>query len=286
LEDEQLNSYITDKYAGMLTEEDVGNLFGLLVKKLDDNRSEAARRCGLTGKATYDWEEATYVELGTKRKVLEASLRENFLETVEFLLGRSKSRSLDLLRTILSTLYANALETTSGNDFENTLAKFETIRLRHQGLIKDGIQDEITDMASLLRKRASELGVHVKERTINEFSGEEMINALQLIGHVYVENPIEAERFAVRDLGIPADVLEPIIQTFKNLCFTKEVQTAAFLDIQGRLDQRTVTAAAGKLFGTIVYQALGLHRDVAVAVPQLTGESTREGMPYEITRAT
>jgi hypothetical protein len=279
-----LNSYITDKYAGMLTEEDVANLFNFLVKKLGENRSEAARRCGLTGKATYDWEEATYVKLETKKKVLEASLRENFIETVEYLVGRSTNRSLDLLRTILSTLYANALEA-YGNEFEKTFVKFETIRTGHRGIIKDGIQDEVTDMTSLLRKRASELGVSLGEKTINEFSAEEMINAIQLIGHVYVENPMEAEAFAVKDLGLPADALKPVIQTFKNLCFTREVETTALADIHKKVDQRIRTAATGKLFWTTVQpQPFLAQHDVAIQQP--AGESAKEGMSHEIATAT
>jgi hypothetical protein len=284
LEDEQLNSYITDKYAGMLTEDDVANLFDVLVKKLSGNRSEAARRCGLTGKATYDWEGAAYVKLGTKKKVLEASLREIFLETVEYLVGRSTNRTLDLLRTILSTLYANALEATSRNEFKNAFAKFETIRVGHQGMIKDGIRDEAADMTSLLRKKASELGVPLEERTMNEFSGEEMINAIQLIGHVYVENPMEAETFAEKDLGLPSDVLKPIIQTFKSLCFTREMQTTAMADMHKRVDQRPLTATGGRLFWTVYPQAFVALHDVAIQQP--IGESAKEAMLHEITTAT
>jgi hypothetical protein len=283
MECKRLNSYIADKYAGMLTEEDVANLFNLLAKELGENRSEAARRCSLTGKATYDWEIAAYVKLGTKKKVLEAALKENFLETIEYLLGQSTNRSLDLLRTILSTLYANALEAASRNEFENTLAKFETIRVRHQGMIRDGIQDEVTDMTSLLRKRASELGVSLGAKAINEFSAEEMINAIQLIGHVYVENPMEAETFAVKDLGFPVDALKPVIQTFKNLCFAREVRTTALTDVHKKVDQRTVTAE--RLFWTTAY----LHPFLAqqdVAIQKLAGKSAEEDILHEITTTT
>lgn len=233
--------YIADKYAGMLTEEDVANLFNLLVAKLDNNRSEAARRCGLTGKATYDWGEAAYVKLGTKKKVLNASLEATFLETIEYLLGRSSYRSLDLLRTILSTLYADAIEAPSKEDFEATLNRFEKVHIRYQGTIKDGIQDEVTDMSSFLRKKALDLGVSLRTKTINEFSAEELVDAIQIVGHLYIENPPEAELFAVRDLGLPTDVLKPVLQTFRNLCFTRQMQTSAMTEIP-KVKQEPVAA--------------------------------------------
>lgn len=188
-----MKSYITDKYAGMLTENDVENLFNLLVANLGGNRSEAARKCGITGKATYDWVGAAYVKLGTKEKVLEASLRTNFLETVEYLLNQSTDRNLDLLRTTLGTFYADALEAPSQNDFKNDFEKFEAIRTRHQGLIRDGIYNEVANMTTSLRDKAEELGLPLQPKAMNDLSAEELLNVIQLVGQIYVENPTQAE---------------------------------------------------------------------------------------------
>lgn len=219
-----MSNYITDKYAGILTEEDVTLLFNLLAKELGENRSEAARRCGLTGKATYDWENAAYVKLGTKKKVLEASLKGNFLGTVEYLLGRSTDSSQDLLRTVLATLYSNALESLSLEDFKNAYTKFEQIRTRHIGMIRDEIQVEVTDMAIALREKAGDLSIAVDSKSINEFSTEEMLNAIKIIGQIYSENPGQAEAFAQKEIGLPMNALKPIIETFKNLCFMRKIQ--------------------------------------------------------------
>lgn len=237
-----MSNYITDKYAGMLTEEDVALIFNLLVKELGDNRSEAARRCGLTGKATYDWDGAAYVKLGTKKKVLEASLKGNFLGTVEYLLGRNTDSSQDLLRTILATLYSNALESGSAEDVRSNYTKFEKIRMSHLGMIRDGIQVEVTDMAIILRDKAAELGVAVEPKSISEFSAEEMLHAIQIIGHVYSENPIQAETFAEKDVGLPMDALKPIIETFKNLCFVRKVQTSATDEVHKKVQLLSIAA--------------------------------------------
>lgn len=258
-------TYITDKYAGMLTEEDVANLFNLLVTKLNNNRSEAARRCGLTSKATYDWEDTTYVKLGTKKKVLNTVLTETFLETIEYLLGRSADRSLDLLRTILSTLYANAIEAGSQNDFVATLTRFETIQKRYQGMIRDGIHDEVADMLSLLRKRALDLGLPLRTKSISEFSVEELVDAIQIVGHLYIENPSEAEMFAARDLGLPIDVLKPVIQTFGNLCFARQVQTSAIGETH-KVKQELSVAVTGSFWPP----------ERGHPYPTLTGEITQK----------
>lgn len=222
-----MSSYITDRYAGMLTEEDVTTLFNLLAKELGDNRSEAARRCRLTGKATYDWESATYVKLGTKKKVLEASLRGNFLNTVEYLLGRSTDSSQDLLRTVLGTLYSNALESSSSEDFKNAYTKFEQTRIRHKGMIRDEIQIEVTDMATTLREKAEGLGLAVNPRSTSEFSAEELLTSIRIIGQIYSENPLQAETFAEKEMDLPRGALKPIIETFNILCMTKKIHTNA-----------------------------------------------------------
>ena len=275
-----MNKYITDKYAGMLTEEDVAFLFNSLAKELGDNRSEAARQCGVTGKATYDWDEAAYVKLGTKKKVLSASLRSNFLGTAEYLFNRSTDRSVDLLRTILSTLYANALEAASIDDFKTAFAKFESIRTRHLGMIRDGIQNEVTDMTTFLKDKAKELEVPISAKRINEFSAEETLNAIQLIGHVYSENPIQAEVFAKQDVGIPEDFLKPVIETFRNLCLVRNVQTNATDEAHKIVKQRLITT--NKLPWTTCYLAPATPEETTW-MKHFVSKHTEGGITHEVT---
>lgn len=222
-----MSTYIADKYAGLLTEEDVNVLFNRLAKEFGDNRSEAARQCGLTGKATYDWEDAAYVKLGTKKKVLEASLKKNFLNTMEYLLSKSNNRNIDLLQMILSTLYANALEATSSEDFKTNFTKFELIRMRNLGIIREGMQTEVSDMSTMLKDKATEFRIPVAPRSVNEFSAEEIINVVQLVGRVYSENPTQAQSMAENDIGLPANALKPLIQTFNDLCFARKIRATA-----------------------------------------------------------
>jgi hypothetical protein len=209
-----------------MTKEDVGNLFNVLVRKLG-NRSEAARQCRLTGKATYDWEEVGYMKLRTKRKVLEACLRHDFLGTIEYLLNRNNERTVDVLRTILSTVYADAVETKSKEEFENLLDRFRALKLKYRGLVRDTIEDETSDMESLLRERSQSLGVFFREKSIDDLSAKELLDNLGIIGHFYFENPVEAESFARNNLILPEDALKPIFQTFRELCHIRDMKATA-----------------------------------------------------------
>lgn len=218
-----MSNYLAEKYAGMLTEEDVGILFNLLAGSFDGNRSEAARQCGLTGKATYDWQSASYVKLGTKNKVLQASLTCNFIETVEYLLSRNSDRTLDLLRTILENLYANALESVDSDQFTRAYTNFEKVRTSHLGLIRDSIQSEVSEMMTPLREKAITFGIAVEPKSINDFSSQEFLNVLNIIGQIYAENPLHAQEFAEKEIGLPSQTVKPIIETFKNLCFARRI---------------------------------------------------------------
>lgn len=212
-----MSSYIVEKCAGILAEEDVRELFDALTNKLEGNRSEAARRCGLTGKATYDWERARYVKLVTKRKVLEASLAADFLSTVEYLLNRSSERTGDLLRTILSTIYANALEAESRGIFIAFFDKFEVLKMKYRGFIRDQNEEEVSGMAQFLESKAVDFGIPLQEKSIEDVSSQELLGKIELIGRVYFGDPAEAERLASEDLGISKQTLKPILQTFEKL---------------------------------------------------------------------
>jgi len=218
-----LNTYIGEKYAAIMTKEDVGNLFNALVKKFG-NHSEAARRCGLTGKATYDWKEVGFVKLRTKRKVLEACLTDDFLGTIEYLLNRNNERTVDVLRTILSTIYADAVETESKEELENLFDKFLALKLRYRGLVRDTIEDEVSDMENLLRERSQRLGGSLREKSIDDFSARELLSDLGIVGHLYIGNPMEAESFAKNNLSLPGDAVKPILQAFRELCQTRDMK--------------------------------------------------------------
>jgi hypothetical protein len=211
----------------MLTEQDVQRLFEMLTVKLNGNRSEAARKCDLTGKATYDWEKAGYVKLRTKKNVLQACLEIDFLGTIEYLLSQNSERTIDVLRTTLSTIYADATETNSKEEFSGLLDRFETLNVKYRGLIKDQIEDEVSDMSRFLKKKALELGIPIREMSIEDLSTRQLLDAIQLVGRMYIENPLEAEKFVKEDLNLPMEAWKQILETFKELSYAKEMPIEA-----------------------------------------------------------
>ena len=219
-----MHNYITEKFAGILTRDDTGYLFNTLTEKLHGNRSEAARQCGLTGKTTYDWETAGYVKFNTKRKVLEACLNINFLSTIEYLLKRSSGRTVDLLRTFLSEIYTEAIETNSQENFIDLLDKFHTLSTEYQWIINDRIKDEHADMLWILRQKALELNVPITPRSIDEISARELLENLPLISDIYRRNPQEAPN-AIKTLNLPPQSVELLLKTFEKLQHTSIVFT-------------------------------------------------------------
>jgi hypothetical protein len=218
-----LSSYIVEKCAGILAEQDVKELFDILTEKLEGNRSESARHCGLTGKATYDWEKARYLKLATKRKVLKACLETDFLGTVEYLLNRNCERTDDLLRTVLCTVYADAVEAGLKEKFISSFDKFEVLRMKYRGFIRDQNEDEVSNMALFLESRALDFGVPLPEKSIDDLSAQELLGKIELIGRAYVESPTKAEHLATENLGLPKETLKPILQTFGILSQKGEV---------------------------------------------------------------
>jgi len=228
-------TYITDKYAVILTKDDVGQLFNALVLMLHGNRSEAARQCDLTGKTTYDWEKAEYVKLETKRKVLEACLKMDFLGTTEYLLERSSERTLDVLRTILSTIYTEAVETDFKDQFTTLLNRFLTLRSKHRGLIRDNILDETEDMLSMLKHKASELEAPIPIKSIEDMSAKELLDVFPLITDTYLKNPQEAPAIA-RALDLPLESIEMLWSTFEKFHLIGESVSQAELLISPELN--------------------------------------------------
>jgi hypothetical protein len=245
-----LSEYLSQKYAGIITEDDTNRIFALLKACLRNNRSEAARRCGVTDKATYDWEKASYIKLANKRKVLHASLECNYRETLEYLVNRTKEDSADLLKSLLATLYANALESENTQTFSKEYDLFLRIMLTNIGLVKDSLAEEVFDMSDSLRQKAHQFNVEILPKSLKEYSASEIIDFMKIMAQIYIENPVQAEDIAKQELELPPNAVKPIIETFKNLCSTEKIQTTAtdypakkanvFLDTSVILRQNTI----------------------------------------------
>jgi hypothetical protein len=149
-----MSSIISEKYANLLSVEDVVWLFELLEKAVG-NKVEAARICGLERKTTYDWETTKEARLSTKKKVL-AALPE---ETLDFMTERSVQASVDILRTYLFAIYEKAMSEKNATRFLRLASKFEDTKQKYNGMITDYLETEVGNMSELLPEKAEEIGV-------------------------------------------------------------------------------------------------------------------------------
>lgn len=151
-------AYLADKYAHLLSKDDLLELFSILERKCGST-SEACRKCGIQRKTRYDWEGTASVRLSTSRKVLRAFIGNMPDETMAFLLSRSKEIAVELLSLNLSSSYSHAMEKgITRRRFNNAVRRFEELRSEHAGLAWE-LGEEIGDMIYHLRERASILNV-------------------------------------------------------------------------------------------------------------------------------
>jgi len=154
-------SDLSQKYAGLLDVEDVEELF----KKLTESYGSlnlAARACGIARTSVYGWENANYVKSITKKKVLNACLKRDITETLNFITSRSKEKTADLLITYLSSMYQKAIEKSASKEvFQNLLSQFLKARDEHFGFIQDTLEDEVRTMLTTLSEKAIDFGVFI-----------------------------------------------------------------------------------------------------------------------------
>jgi len=160
-------SSLVERHAYLLDVEDAIDLFDNLARIYHGIKGASAR-CGIARSTRYIWEEAEYIKLETKKKVLDASLNERPAETLDFLMKKSKENTADLLLMYLSIIYQRALdESIDSEAFENLLNTFLTARRNHFGLISDEIEDDVNEMLMVLEGEAKKRDITPSPDTLN-----------------------------------------------------------------------------------------------------------------------
>ena len=156
---ETVASYLAEKYAHILTKEDVLQLFKTL-EKAYGSVSKATREIGIQRKTAYDWSETGDVKLKTKIKILENSIKTKPDYTLNFLLERSEERASEILYVVLTRLFERAINEKLGpRNFLAVAKKLERVRKRHVGLIFEHLEEEVEDMSRLIQQRSYDLNV-------------------------------------------------------------------------------------------------------------------------------
>ena len=127
---------IVEKYANYADSDGIISLYDKFEKSLENNRTLAAKECGLTKASVYGWESRKEdLKHSTKVKILETLIEKLPLETFHYLTDKLYSASSETLLAYLSTLYEQSFDTKNENEFLKTVNIFEKMVEEYGGLI-------------------------------------------------------------------------------------------------------------------------------------------------------
>ncbi|NIO38161.1 hypothetical protein GTO27_10745 [Candidatus Bathyarchaeota archaeon] len=154
----------------------------------------------------------------TKKKILKASLEDNLTETLDFLTSKSKERTSDLLLTYLSSIYQKAIKQDRDN-FQNLLHQILRARREHFGLIQDTLQDEISDMMSILTEKAAGFQIYPPQDSLDMIKSSYLIEIMpDLTRDILVERADLSE--VANRYSIPLEVPRVLVTSWKAVMTT------------------------------------------------------------------
>lgn len=235
-----MSSLIVEKYANLLTHDDVIWLFKLLEKTIG-NKVEAAKVCGLERKTTYGWEITKEIKLSTKKKVLAALIENLPEETLDFMTEKSIQASVDILRTYLFALYEKAMAQEDPRSFLRLAAKFEEKKDKYSGLIVDHLEIEIGNMLELFPEKASELGVSFQPSPLRIVKLPEFARLLSHVIKTISMLDQSTPRVEIAKIfNLPSDFVEKLSEALRQyyvptrllIPTEREFETAATVELQ------------------------------------------------------
>lgn len=171
---------IAKKYADLVIKEDLEHFLSLLLR--EHNLVEVARKCRLTRRTIYKLERTANPRFKTKIGILKASIEENPSETLDFLLKRSKDKTVSVLMSYLSHLYSKTINAKQNpRAFAVASRRFLEARKEHFGLISDEIDDEVNTMLRFLDDIALELRIQLPPESIETTKPEHLLETIPYI---------------------------------------------------------------------------------------------------------
>lgn len=136
-----------EKFSNYVDSDSIAELFNKYQKYVGDNRTLAAKECGITPKSVYDWENRSEdVKHSTKIKVLEKIIEEMPVETFQYITDKLYNSSSETLLTCLSTLYEQSYDSKSESEYLAIVNIFENITKKYAGLIYNNRELEVNGM--------------------------------------------------------------------------------------------------------------------------------------------
>lgn len=174
-----MSESLAKKYADLIAKEDAKYLLSSSFRA--ERLTEIARKCGLTRRTIYKLKERKDIRFRTKMKILRACIEESPNKTLGFLVRRSKDKTVSILMTYLSSLYTEAVQKTSTEEFRNALLSFLEARTKHFGLISDEIDSEVNTMLRFLEESALKFGIELLPESLSTIKPEHLMRTLPFL---------------------------------------------------------------------------------------------------------
>lgn len=141
---------IVDSYAHLLTKDDAFNLFQKLIDA-HGSREKASQACGLERKTTYNWSKTEEMKVETKKKILSVFFDLFTEDAFDFITEKSVENSVDIIYLLLSSIYGQiVIKDTSHEELSNLLTKFDEVKMKYEGVIRQYLEEEISGMETSL----------------------------------------------------------------------------------------------------------------------------------------
>jgi len=180
---------IVDSYAHLLTKDDAFSLFQKLIDA-HGSREQASQACGLERKTTYNWSKTEEMKVETKKKILSAFFDLFTEDAFDFITEKSVENSVDIIYLLLSSIYGQVvIDDASHEEISSLLTKFDEVKIKYEGVIRQYLEEEIGDMeASLLVNKPGDIAFKLTPPNLVRISDlSELLPSI--IKEVYIRPP-------------------------------------------------------------------------------------------------
>lgn len=161
-----MSRYIVNRYSGLLTDDSAIELFKKITE-IDGGIAQAARDCGISRKAVYDWDVIeNEIKLETKQRILSKALELFPDYSLKYLSGRSYEDLLDILQSYFDFLYQKALKQKDGLEFIRIVQSLQDQVNAYAGITYGRLDYKISDMFMVLQEYGKTLKTDWKPKLI------------------------------------------------------------------------------------------------------------------------
>jgi len=150
--------YLAKRFGGMLSKGDVFELFKLLERRYG-TISKACEKIGIMRRTFYNWRNARQINVETKYKVLKVALEEHPIDTLEFLVRKSRGRTKEILEILIEILRREILIEEEPRRLENLVEKAREIINEYSIPIIEYLKHEVDGLAEAVYNKGYEISM-------------------------------------------------------------------------------------------------------------------------------